>query len=695
MTRDEIRNQINARPLTDFIGLQKSANSGAGFYNCPVCGSGTGKNKTGALKIYPNNRVFCYSRKCFSDKGEDTLGALKIIWACDETEAMRRAKYSPDDSAPPPVKKKDPPQSPAPARDPDPDYTQFYEKAHADLLSSPEALAYLHDRGITDESINRFNLGYCAAWKHSKAGPNVPSTRRIIIPRTKRTYTARRIDKPESEYEMQYVKQVQGHQKDLFNLDALSGSDIPWIVEGELDAISLLQAGAEAVIGIGTVTNTGRLLEEAKKYPDKNYILALDADEAGRSAQAELAQSMKAAGLVGSAMKSAFYGSAKDGNEAFLKDPDALRRNIALIEADERQSKQLRDEKRRENLDKRTGPAMLDSFLRTAKSRDFEPIPTGIIDIDRATAGGLTRRTLVLLSGAPGLGKTCLAQAISENIAKTGRDCLFLNLEMDRNQLLARSLARIAWTMYKADLSPLEILRGYEWTAEKEEAIMKSAALYRKEIAPHMIYNPDELTNSLDSILQVMKAEAQRIKAEGRPVPIVIIDYLNLIDANERDATEGLKKVIYSLKDFAKLNNTVVLAITATNRASNRSGTVEMESGRDTSAVEYSGDLMLGISYTAIEDGRTYDTGETDRSGKPIMAKYDIDELRRLRREAYERGENPPPVCSEISLKVLKNRFGEPDRRAKLHFDGRHNLYTMAYVEAKQYENKDWKTIIK
>ena len=713
MTKQEIRQAINGRPLTDFVALERSPRAGANMYACPVCGSGTGRNKTGALKIDPHSyRVMCFSGKlCFTDRGEDTLGALRTIWKCSEAEAFEKAGYTLDNSPQPEQKKYNEYKKHFEQKEskPQADYTNFYREAHEALLKSPEALEYLHGRGISDESIERFNLGYCAAWKHSttlenekKYNKTFPGTKRIIIPRTKRTYQTRRIDEPANEFEAKYAKQVEGRQKDLFNLEALEAGETPWIVEGELDAISLLQAGAEAVVGIGAITNTGRILEEAKKHPEKVYLLALDNDppkedgsRPGQEAQAKLAQDMEAAGLVGNVLKAAFYGDAKDGNEAFVKDPEALGRKIALIEAGAKQLKKDRDEKRRAELEKRTGAGMLQSFVKEVKTRQFEPIPTGIIDIDRATEGGFTRRTLVLISGAPGLGKTALAQLITENIAATGRDCLFLNLEMDRNQLLARSVSRNAWTEEKADISPLKALRGYEWTEEQEGQVNRALERLEAGIAERLTYNPDELTNDLNIILQVMEAETMRIKAAGREAPIICIDYINLVDAGERDATEGLKKVIFTLKDFAKRNNTVVIGINATNRAANKTGMATLEDGRDTSAVEYSGDLMLGLSFAAIEDGEEYETGETDRKGNPIKAKYDIDELRRLRREAYDRNETPPSICNTISLRVLKNRFGEPERRARLYFDGRHNNYTMLYQEAKEYAGDNWETITK
>ena len=100
-----------------------------------------------------------------------------------------------------------------------------------------------------------------------------------------------------------------------------------------------------------------------------------------------------------------------------------------------------------------------------------------------------------------------------------------------------------------------------------------------------------------------------------------------------------------------------------------------MESGRDTSTIEYSGDLMLGLSYTAIEDRRKYEYGE-DKNGNPRYAEYDLETIRRLKKEAYEAGRDIPAVCNELSLKVLKNRFGEAERQASLIFDGKHSTFT-------------------
>lgn len=693
MTREEARKKINGRPLTDFVTLELSRKGGRNMFVCPVCGSGTGKNGTGAFHVYPDtNRVVCYSCGRFTEKGEDTLGALRVIWNCDETEALKRAGYdieAPKAPAHQEHKENTKHQESKPKRD----FTSFYRQCNEALKESPEALEYLHGRGITDESIDRFNLGYCGSWKHSTS-PNSTPTKRIIIPRTAGTYTARMIEKPRNEWEEERKKQIEGSQKELFNLEALSGemAIAPFVCEGELDAISLYQAGAACVVSIGTITNTGVFLEEAKKHPEAVYILALDNDpdkedgrNPGKEAQVKLAADMEEAGLeVLSYDPAKIYGEAKDANEAFQRDPARLKSVIGILEGKAIDIKQQKDEEREAELRKRTGEGMLEDFLLTVmdgENRRFEAVPTGIRDIDKALEGGFIRKTLVTLGAAPGMGKTALAQWIFENMATAGHDVLYINLEMDRAQLLARSISRLAWKYDKKDFSTLEILRSYERSPEDQEAIKKAADIYKRDIAPHFIYNPDGVTNNVDSIFKAMESETARLKAQGKPEPLICIDYLQLIDSGERDAIQGLKNVIARLKFFAKNHDTVILLIVANNRVSNKSGVSDMEAGRDTSTIEYSGDIMLGLSYTAIEDNRKYECGE-DKNGNPRYAEYDLDTIRRLKREARDAGKPIPSVCNEISLKIMKSRFTEDEHRAKLIFDGKHSTFNLRAYQA-------------
>lgn len=299
----------------------------------------------------------------------------------------------------------------------------------------------------------------------------------------------------------------------------------------------------------------------------------------------------------------------------------------------------------------RTGAGMVDSFLQVVQSRKYEPIPTGIQDIDKAIGGGFIRQQLVLLGAAPGAGKTALAQWIFEGMARrSGVSCVFLNLEMSREQMLARSLARIT-AQNGQRVKATEILQGYSWTEEQRSAVLSAAEEYKADIAPFMIYNPDGVTANLDSILRYIEAEAVRAEKAEEAAPCVVLDYLQIVSGEPReDATAVIKRAVSELKSYAIRHNTVVFVIIAHNRESNRTGDVSMESGRDTSALEYSADLQLALTFT----------GCLKRPGQDAKAKNEL--------TAQEK--------RFITLKVTKGRFGGADAEVDLYFNGETMTYT-------------------
>lgn len=293
------------------------------------------------------------------------------------------------------------------------------------------------------------------------------------------------------------------------------------------------------------------------------------------------------------------------------------------------------------------GEQHIDEFLDAVQSTRYETIPTGITDIDAAIGGGLLRQQLVLLGAAPGVGKTALAQWIFEGMAQRGIKCLYLNLEMSREQMIARSLARISARNGKK-IKTTDILQGYKWNLEQREAVISAADEYKQKIAPYMVYNPDNTTANIDSIIERMEIMACNYEKMNEQAPIVVIDYLQLVSGKEReDTTETIKRSVAALKSYAIRHNTVVFVIIAHNRNSNSNGTVTMEAGRDTSALEYSADLQLGLAYTACID---------DRKKKP---------------EELEQDEK-----REVTLVITKSRFGMSGIKVNLHFDGETMTYT-------------------
>ena len=333
----------------------------------------------------------------------------------------------------------------------------------------------------------------------------------------------------------------------------------------------------------------------------------------------------------------------------------------------------------------------LEEFENEIKSHRFEPIKTEIEQLDKALQGGLRRRTLVTLAAAPGAGKTAIAQYILENMANHGHTVIYVNLEMDRAELLSRSISRISHQAklrgaVSDDLTALQVERGYKWTDQQKEIVNYSIGYYKRNIAPNFYYvtcNPENvgsIDNTLSDILAKLEKITAELKQQGKEEPLVCIDYLQFIEYDlwkyedgqrKPDNADAIKQTLKALKTFAMSHNTCVLVITANNRASNQDGRASMDSGRDTSNIEYSGDVMLSLVYTAIEEKWKYEKG-TDKSGNTIPGIIDNEFIKNAIDYTLQQKEDYPLIAKLLSLKVVKGRSIMSRGVAKFIYDGRY-----------------------
>ncbi len=307
----------------------------------------------------------------------------------------------------------------------------------------------------------------------------------------------------------------------------------------------------------------------------------------------------------------------------------------------------------------------VDAFLEKARSRDFEPIPTGYKTIDNAIGGGFIRQTIVLLGAAPGAGKTIFAQQVFEKIAKDGKaNVLYYNLEMSVEQLIARSLSR------DTEWPALTILQGYKWTKQQEPVIMEAAQRYKKEIAPRVKYNCGSA--DYQQILASMEREADALEEKGDTLPlVVVIDYLQLLQGEGKDDVEVIKAAVKGFKDFAINRHAVVFMIMAHSRATNESGIVTQGAGRDTSAIEYSADLQLALTYSAMRQTKQGSKGNTVQEFSSLSALFaKVGELRNEGR--HKEADN---LIKWRTLTVTKNRFGTESASCGLCFEGEYSRF--------------------
>ncbi len=644
--------KVNLRQYVESI----TQHSTGGLYVCPLCGSGTGAKHTGAFAV--DNRSG-ERWKCFScDRSGDIFdlcAAYENISLPDATKRIidlyGKGTILKSGSAAPAKPAREAVQEERPAHDFSADIERF-----ASALPGSVGEAYLNGRGFTRPTMQRFKLGYNAV--HNS----------IVIPYNPQgTYYLERSIKEKSFYKPN--RNLAGSEP-VFNAAALYNSDVVFVTESPLCAISIMQEGGAAVAIGGT--GKFKLINQLKSKPtDAILVLCLDNDDAGRGTAEELDKELTALDVFHVDGITAIMGEAapdspdyrKDPNEVLQKGGADLADAVAYVAEEARKERQFYLQEQEAEHEQRTGAGMMDAFLQAVQTEKYKPMPTGISDIDRALFGGFMRQQLVMLGAAPGAGKTALAQWIFEGMAAQGvTSCIYLNLEMSREQILARSLSRIA-KRQGFNINAVQILKGYQWTVEQADAVYRAAKEYKERIATGMIYNPPEITADLDTIISYIELEAQRAEKQGQAAPCVVLDYLQLLTGQPReDAASVIKRAVMLFKGYAVRHNTLVLMIIAHNRNANSTGAVSMEAARDTSAIEYSADLQLALTFTKC----------LKRDGQKPKSPEDLS----------------PEEQHYITLRIVKGRFGGRGTDVDLYFDGETMTYKQLAADNAGQNNK-------
>ena len=655
MNREEARQYIIERSK-DHLTPDKS---GKGFI-CPICWSGSGQNGTG-ITTKDGVHFTCWAG-CFTNADIiDIIGLetgatdynSKLEAAAAEynitIEGYRRTTPQ-EDFAPvaeeyqKKAKSKQYTQSDIhntaytmQQGEAEPDYTSFFLQANRDIAKTS------YHRGLTLETLNRFKLGYVESWTHPKA-PQAPPSPRLIIPTSKHSYLARDTRDNLTPEQAQYAKSKVGKVR-IFNSKALYTASKPvFIVEGELDALSIIDVGGEAV-ALGSTANRRALLTMLESQrPAQPLIIAMDNDEAGSKANRELAEGLER-------LKITFYRldiaqPYKDANEALSADRDAFR---AVIEGAENiEAETLEAE--REALKREAVAYTLQSFLKSIEeSKRAAFIPTGFSPLDNVLDGGLYAG-LYVVGAISSLGKTTFCLQIADQIAAAGHDVLVFSLEMARNELIAKSISRL--TLVK-DLEENEstahakttrgILTGTryaDYSQTERELIQQSIASYG-EYARN-IYITEGVGNV--GIEEIREKVQKHIKITGK-APVVVIDYLQIIAPADMRATDkqNTDKAVLELKRLSRDYSIPVIGISSFNR-DNYTAPVNLASFKESGAIEYSSDVLIGLQY----EGMDYQEGEADKAREK--------RIRELMKQVVEDGK--AGKAQSIQVKILKNRNG-------------------------------------
>lgn len=611
-----------------YLQPDKSGNG----YTCPICGSGQGKNGTGITSKDGGEHFTCWAGCYTSADIIDIIGQKEGL---DNKEALTRAFeiYSIEldqtaDPLPAPKKEKKPKQE-----QPEHDYTEYFKRCAEDLQNSWTDDCYLAKRGISKGTCEKYWIGIDRNFKtrDNVTGQYTEWDEVVILPTGTGSYNVRNT---ETNADKANRYRNRGN-KSIFNKKALNRTTAPiFITEGEIDALSIMEAGGTAV-GIGGMdagkNATDVFLEMVKESGKKHtFIIALDHEtepekiEKARNNAEKLRQDLNELDAKVIVLNSNeeedgqpdIFEGCKDANQALQECRSAFTENVRGITYSMTEQRPAQS-----NLEdsgilwermkrKTTQKAVLDFLDDIDRSAEYPVIPTGFTNLDMILDGGLHCELYTLTAGT-GTGKTNLILQIADQVAQQGHYIHFYNLEMATNELIARSVSRhtalsvingSAGGNMKNAKSAMDIMTGSKWkkySKTEMDLIAKAVDDYSSYCDNIRFFETVGYVDTQD----IRRNVEYHIATKGKP-PIVIIDYLQMLSIGVALRNKGMTErqcidtAMLDLKQISRDYQTAVIIISAINRdSSKKNEQIELESAKESGAIEYTSGVQLSLDF--------------------------------------------------------------------------------------------------
>ncbi len=192
-------------------------------------------------------------------------------------------------------------------------FEKLFSYCHSRIMETD----YYKRRGLSENIVKKAGLGYHPKFQVNKEGDTWPV---LIIPVDSYHFVARNTD-PNADKTNRFHISSGGRVLYTKFSNIQSSNNPTWIVEGEIDALSIADAGGE-VIALGSTQNVSKLLRFlSDNKPKAPLILFLDSDDMGQKAQQELIEGLREMDISYITVKNLEY---KDANAFLQEDRERL-----------------------------------------------------------------------------------------------------------------------------------------------------------------------------------------------------------------------------------------------------------------------------------------------------------------------------------------------------------------------------------
>ena len=308
-----------------FLDKARKPIHGRPTFVCPWCGrGGAGDKHKDGMQIGKGGMYYCYHCK---KHGADIVELYQRVYDVPFREAVKKLQEMAGTGECKNKRRFSFENKPKPKVD----YMEYIRRCKARIGDTT------YHRGLSMATLKRFWVGFDGEWRNPEVvaeqkalGSNwqPPAVPTLIIPTNQYGYFARRTGNV-NKYDKQYIGECVP-----FNVKALEehNGEAIFVVEGEIDAMSIVDCGMEA-IGLGGSRGSGGLLDaEALKHFTGTLYIVGDADCSQDKPYMELCEKLQAKGVACDFVAGVIlFGTAKDANEALNADREGFRTRLEMF----------------------------------------------------------------------------------------------------------------------------------------------------------------------------------------------------------------------------------------------------------------------------------------------------------------------------------------------------------------------------
>lgn len=213
-----------------------------------------------------------------------------------------------------------------------------------------------------------------------------------------------------------------------------------------------------------------------------------------------------------------------------------------------------------EKIHQPTGGECLDELI-AGFGNNADGVRSGLTTLDDLL-GPMRPGQLIIGAGRPGMGKTALALSYALGAARIGHGVLFVSLEMSSVELAARMAADLC---FDTDTQvPFAAIRDGRLSNEHFRKVQE-ARDYMHTL-PFQVVDKGSL--KLGRLNTLIRRHARKMAAKGQNLELVIVDYLQRLQPDNRVASryEVITEVSMALKAMAKDHRVAMFALAQLSR---------------------------------------------------------------------------------------------------------------------------------